>query len=264
MTHYETILLEKYERVALITLNRPEKLNSFNSTLRREFCDVALKINKDDNIWVVVLTGAGRAFGAGADLSDTESPLPLVGDQVEHMLNEEYKPGIMEIYNAPKPWVAAINGPCAGISYSYAMACDLVLMAATSYLYQPFSNIGLIPDGGATKLLPELIGPKRAYELMVFGEKVGAEKAIQIGLANRILPDKRFLEETMTFARDLAGRSPLSLRYTKEALHFSATSTLADSISKEAAVQSYCVDSEDARDAALAFFEKRKPNWAGK
>ena len=264
MSDYETILLERDGRVARISFNRPEKLNSFNGQLRREFYRAAQAVNADEDIWVVVLTGAGRAFGAGADLSDREEPLPKGGEGVEDILNAEYKPGVLAIHHARKPWIAAINGPCAGISYSYAMACDLVVMAESSYLYQPFVGIGLVPDGGSTWLLPSLVGAKRAYELMALGEKVSAEKAVDWGLANRLFPDEQFAEDAMAFAHQLAERSPLGLRYTKEAVSFAATHTLADTISKEAALQSFCIASADSKDAVLAFFEKRKPNWQGK
>ena len=179
MSDYETVLIEREGRVALVSFNRPEKLNSFNGTLRREFLRAAQEVNADNDVWVVVLTGAGRAFGAGADLSDTSEPAPNGAEGVEDQLNAEYKPGVLAIHHARKPWIAAVNGPCAGISYSYAMACDLMVMAESSYLFQPFVGIGLVPDGGATWLLPSLVGAKRAYELMAFGEKLGAEKAVE-------------------------------------------------------------------------------------
>jgi 2-(1,2-epoxy-1,2-dihydrophenyl)acetyl-CoA isomerase len=264
MSDYETVLIEREGRVARVSFNRPEKLNSFNGTLRREFLRAAQEVNADNDIWVVVLTGAGRAFGAGADLSDTSETPPNGAEGVEDQLNSEYKPGVLAIHHARKPWIAAVNGPCAGISYSYAMACDLMVMAESSYLFQPFIGIGLVPDGGATWLLPSLVGAKRAYELMAFGEKLGAEKAVEWGLANRMLPDDDFAGHAMSFAQELAGRSPMALRYAKEALAFAATHNLSDAISKEAALQPLCIGSDDAKEAIKAFFEKRQPNWQGK
>ena len=264
MSDYETILIEREGRVARVSFNRPEKLNSFNGTLRREFARAAQEVNADNDIWVVILTGAGRAFGAGADLTDTSEPMPNGGEGVEDQLNAEYKPGILAIHHARKPWIAAVNGPCAGISYSYAMACDLMVMAESSYLYQPFVGIGLVPDGGATWLLPKFVGAKRAYELMAFGEKLSAAKAVDWGLANRVLPDEAFSEHAMTFAQELANRSPLALRYAKEAISFGASHNLADTISKEAALQAFCIGSDDANEAIKAFFQKRSPEWRGR
>lgn len=264
MSDYETILIEREGRVARVSFNRPEKLNSFNGRLRREFACAAQEVNADNDIWVVILTGAGRAFGAGADLTDTSEPMPNGGEGVEDQLNAEYKPGILAIHHARKPWIAAVNGPCAGISYSYAMACDLMVMAESSYLYQPFVGIGLVPDGGATWLLPNFVGAKRAYELMAFGEKLSAAKAVDWGLANRVLPDEAFSEHAMTFAQELANRSPLALRYAKEAIAFGASHNLADTISKEAALQAFCIGSDDANEAIKAFFRKRSPEWRGR
>ena len=264
MSDYETILIEREGRVARVSFNRPDKLNSFNGTLRREFVRAAQEVNADDDTWVVVLTGAGRAFGAGADLSDTSEPPPNGGEGVEDQLNAEFKPGVLAIHHARKPWIAAVNGPCAGISYSYAMACDLMVMAESSYLFQPFVGIGLVPDGGSTWLLPNFVGAKRAFELMAFGEKLGADKAVEWGLANLVLPDEGFAEKSMNYAQELANRSPLGLRYTKEALAFAASHNLADTISKEAALQAFCVDSEDSTEAISAFFHKREPEFRGK
>ena len=264
MSDYETILIEREGRVARVSFNRPDKLNSFNGTMRREFLRAAQEVNADRDIWVVLLTGAGRAFGAGADLSDTSEPSPNGAEGVEDQLNAEYKPGVLAIHHARKPWIAAVNGPCAGISYSYAMACDLMVMAESAYLFQPFVGIGLVPDGGATWLLPSFVGAKRAYELMAFGEKLGAEKAVEWGLANRVMPDDEFAGHAMTFAQELAGRSPLGLRYAKEALAFGASHNLGDTISKEAALQVSCIASDDSKEAIKAFFEKRQPDWQGK
>jgi 2-(1,2-epoxy-1,2-dihydrophenyl)acetyl-CoA isomerase len=144
------------------------------------------------------------------------------------------------------------------------MACDLMVMAESSYLYQPFVGIGLVPDGGATWLLPNFVGAKRAYELMAFGEKLSAAKAVDWGLANRVLPDEAFSEHAMTFAQELANRSPLALRYAKEAIAFGASHNLADTISKEAALQAFCIGSDDANEAIKAFFQKRSPEWRGR
>lgn len=263
MSEYETLTIEREGHVARLAFNRPEKLNTFNTQLRREFILAARELNADDDIWVVLLTGNGRAFGAGADLSENNGGMGG-GQEVEDQLNYEYKPGVLAIRHARKPWIAAVHGACAGISYSYAMACDLVVMAEGSFLYQPFGAIGLVPDGGATWLLPQLVGSKRAFELMAFGEKLSAEKAVEWGLANRVLPLEEFPASAMAFAQELAAKAPLAMRYTKEAIAYAESHTLAETISEEAALQSLCIDSEDARNAVLAFLEKRSPEWQGK
>jgi 2-(1,2-epoxy-1,2-dihydrophenyl)acetyl-CoA isomerase len=260
---YDTLSIEREGRVARLAFDRPEKLNTFNARMRQEFVLAARELNADDDVWVVLLSGNGRAFGAGADLSENEGTMGG-GEAVEDQLNFEFKPGVLAIRHARKPWVAAIHGACAGISYSYAMACDLVVMAEGSFLYQPFAAIGLVPDGGATWLLPQLVGSKRAYELMAFGEKLPAEKAVDWGLANCVLPADDFAAAAMNYAQTLAAKSPLAMRYTKEAIAYAETHTLAESISQEAALQRLCIDSDDAKGAVRAFLEKRAPVWRGR
>ena len=265
MSEYETLNVTCSGAVARVAFNRPGSLNAMNGPMRRELFAAARELNLDDSIRVVVLTGEGRAFGAGADLAeDAGSGGLMVGAQTRDDLIHEFKPGVLAIAEAPKVWVAAINGPCAGISYSYAMACDLVLMSEDAYLYQPFSAIGLIPDGGSTWLLQKLLGSRRAYELMVLGEKVAAGKALDWGLANRVFAKEDFAEQVQAFAEDLAGRSPLALRYTKEALRFAATASLGDTITREAQLQEVCISSEDCPNAVAAFFNKKPYQWQGK
>ena len=264
MTEFETLKIERDGPVATLFFNRPEKLNTFNTTMRQEFVVAARALNLDDSVRAVVLTGEGRAFGAGADLSEGLESNMASGAATEDMLNYEFKPGVLSIATGPKPWIAAINGPCAGVSYSYAMACDLVVMADSAFLYQPFATIGLVPDGGSTWLLNKLVGSRRAYELMILGEKLTADKALDFGLTNKIFPADDFRSEVQIFAQDIASRSPLALRYTKEALRFADTASLGDSITEEARLQKLCIDSEDCGKAINAFFAKEKYEWQGR
>ena len=262
MSEYETLEISRDGSVITIALNRPEKMNTFNTVLRREIARAAIEADLDKSVRAVILTGNGRAFSAGADLSDGDGMAD--GKAVESDLNFEYKPGVLAIHNSSKPWIAVINGPCAGIAYSYAMACDLACMGESSYLYQPFSAIGLVPDGGATWLIPRLVGTKRAYELMALGEKLSADKAMAMGMVNRVFPDATLREDGLAYAQEVAERSPLALSYTKTAVNFGQTHNLDETISKEAALQSICIDSEDAKNAVISFFNKQKPVWKGR
>ncbi len=265
MSEYETISIRREGNIGRIAFNRPDKLNTFDTQLRLEFLAAARELNLDDSLRAIVLTGEGRAFGAGADLSEGDPSDGLgIGRVVEDMLNNEYKPGILAIANSTKVWIAAINGPCAGISYSYAMACDVAVMAEGAFLYQPFAQIGLVPDGGSTWLLNKLVGSRRAYELMMLGEKVSPEQALDWGMINRVFPAEGFEASAMAFAKRFADASPLSARYTKEALRIAATATLSQSISAEAALQVHCIDSEDSRNAVEAFFAKKPYEWQGR
>ena len=262
MSEYKTILVQRTGRVALVSLNRPDKLNAFDTALRREFISAAREVNADDDIRVVVLTGAGRAFSAGADLAEDGGIVDGAG--TEDMLNSDYKFGILAIDRAPKPWISAVNGPCAGIGTAYAMACDLMVMADDAYLYQAFAAIGLVPDGGATWQLARALGRKKAYELIVTGEKLGAGDAEALGLCNRVVPAGELVEQAVAWAQEIAGKAPLAMRYAKESLNFAMENNLADVISNEARLQHLCIDSDDAKEGAVAFLQKRKPEFKGR
>jgi 2-(1,2-epoxy-1,2-dihydrophenyl)acetyl-CoA isomerase len=261
MSDYETVLVERHDNVAVVSLNRPDALNSFNAALRRELLLAVREVNDDDSVRVVILTGAGRAFCAGADLA--EVPSQGANFRVEDQLNGEYKPILLDISEAPKPWISAVNGACAGIGSAFAMVCDLTVMAEDAYLYQAFAAISLIPDGGVTWHLVRTLGRKRAYEIIVTGEKVKAGKCLDWGLCNRVVPADKLLSETLAWAGELAGKAPLSLRYAKQALNDAIEDSMGDTISREARLQHLCVNSEDAKEGIAAFIEKRAPRWQG-
>jgi 2-(1,2-epoxy-1,2-dihydrophenyl)acetyl-CoA isomerase len=255
-------MVEQHGSVAVISLNRPDKLNSFDGVLRRELLLAVREVNENNSVRVVVLTGAGRAFSAGADLGDM--PEDKTHFRVEDQLNGEYKPILMEIHESSKPWISAVNGACAGIGSAFAMVCDLTVMADNAYLYQAFAAISLVPDGGATWHLVRTLGRKRAYEVIVTGEKVGAEKCLQWGLCNRVVPADLLLAETLSWAQEVAGKAPLSLRYAKQALNAAIEESLSDTISGEAKLQHICITSDDAQEGVVAFMQKRAPVWKGR
>jgi 2-(1,2-epoxy-1,2-dihydrophenyl)acetyl-CoA isomerase len=262
MGKYETVQIERHGSVAAVLLNRPDKLNSFDGALRREMLLAVREVNDDDSVRVVVLTGAGRAFSAGADLADI--PEDKTNFRVEDQLNGEYKPILMEILEAPKPWISAINGACAGIGSALGMVCDLTVMADDAYIYQAFAAISLIPDGGATWHLVRTLGRKRAYEVIVTGEKIRADKCLQWGLCNRVVPADKLLEETLAWAGEIAGKAPLSLRYAKQAINAAIEESVSDTISGEAKLQHICMSSADAQEGVVAFLKKRAPVWQGR
>jgi len=262
MSEYSTVTVVRHGAVAVVSLNRPDQLNSFNAGLRGDLLKAVREVNNDDSIRAAILTGAGRAFCAGADLTETATnPADF---RVDDQLNLEYKPTLLEIMEAPQPWISAINGAAAGIGSAFAMACDLSVMAEDGYLYQAFTSISLVPDGGATWHLARTLGRKRAYELIVSGEKIRAQKCLDWGLCNRVVPSAELLEQTLAWAQELAGKAPLSLRYAKQALNQAMEDSLPDTISAEARLQSICIDSADAREGVAAFIEKRPPVWQGR
>ncbi|MEM8561651.1 MAG: enoyl-CoA hydratase-related protein [Pseudomonadota bacterium] len=261
MTSFETVMVKRDGAVALVTLNRPESLNAFDADLRRDLLGAVRQVNEDPLINVGVLTGAGRGFCAGADLNEPAADEP--GFSVEDQLNEEYKPILMAIHDAPIPWLGAINGAAAGIGSAFAMNCDLVVMAESSFLYQAFAGIGLIPDGGATWHLVRSLGRHRAYEIIASGEKLAAQKCLQWGLCNQVVPDAELVSHTMSWAAELASKSPLALRFAKQALNHALNGTLDEAISFEAALQHRCITSADHKEGKAAFLEKREPRWKG-
>ncbi len=262
MSQYETVLVERHGAVAVVSLNRPDKLNSFNRELRRDLLLAVREVNDDNSVRVVILTGAGRAFCAGADLADI--PEDKATFRVEDQLNGEYKPALMEIHEASKPWISAINGACAGIGSAFGMVCDLTVMADDAYVFQAFAGISLVPDGGATWHLVRTLGRKRAYEVIATGEKIRADKCLQWGLCNRVVPAASLMEDTLAWAQELAGRAPLSLRYAKQAVNAAIEESVSDTISGEAKLQHICMNSADAQEGVIAFMQKRAPVWQGR
>jgi 2-(1,2-epoxy-1,2-dihydrophenyl)acetyl-CoA isomerase len=246
--------------VGVVTMNRPDALNCFNAELRRELLRAVREVNADDALRVAVLAGAGRAFGAGADL--TEDPGPDF--QVEDLLNGEYKPILLAIAGGAKPWISAVQGPCAGISSAFAMTCDLSVMSEEAYLYQAFAAIGLVPDGGATWHLVRTLGRRRAYELIVSGEKLPARRCLELGLCNRVVPTGQALDAALAWAEELGARAPLALQHSKALVYFAGEEGLDRTISEEARRQQLCIESEDAREGTTAFLEKRAPVWQGR
>jgi len=263
MSALEVITIENHGHVAVVSLNRPDDLNAFDAALRRDLLIAIRTVNEDDNVRVVVLTGAGRAFSAGADLKEFPQETDGVF-RVEDQLNGEYKPALMEIHEAPKPWISAINGACAGIGSALGMVCDLTVMAENAFIYQAFAAIGLVPDGGATWHLARALGRKRAYEIIVSGEKLSAAKCLEWGLCNRVVPAQQLLEETVAWANEIAQKAPLSLRYAKQSLNAAMEDNVADVISTEAKMQHLCLNSEDAEEGRQAFLDKRAPAWQGR
>lgn len=258
MSDLETVRYERRGAVALLALNRPQASNSFNARMRADLLAAVERADRDAAVCAAVLTGEGRNFSAGHDL--TEPPaIP-----VERLIESEYQPPLLAISRSPKPWIAAVNGAAAGIGSSFAMACDLMVMADDAFLYQAFVAIGLIPDGGATWQLVRQLGRRRAFEMIVDGEKMSAERCVALGLANRAVPAGELLGSALGWAEALSRKAPLALRYSKEALYAALERNLEETIGYEARLQSVTATSEDATEGARAFLEKRAPVFRGR
>lgn len=256
----ETVLYERHGRVAVITLNRPEVLNAFNRQLAHELRDAMIRASADREVRAVVLRGAEGCFSAGADL---KQGFPK-DRRVEDMLNTEFRPILDMIAGMEKPVIAAVGGPAAGIGLSFALVCDLVMMAEDAYLLSPFAAIGIIPDGGATWLLVRQLGYHRAYQLCIESERLAAQRCLELGLANRLVPAEQLDEQSLAWAQALAERAPLALARTKMAMRRAMTISLSEAIAYEAQLQNACIESEDAKEGVAAFLAKRKPEFKGK
>ena len=260
-----TVRLEKSESVATITLNRPEKMNAYNSIMLRELLSILGDIASDDSIRAVIITGEGRAFCAGADVQDVDALLSLQVEMSEDqdilkLLNR----AVLAIRQMPKPVVAAVNGVAAGGGANLALACDIIMASEKARLAENFINIGLIPDGGGTFFLPERIGYHRSAEIFFTGRILSAQEALDMGLYNRILAHEEVMKTAWELARDLAARPTRAISACKSVLNREAVPRLKANLEDEARNQRAMVLTDDAREGITAFTEKRKPVFKGR
>lgn len=262
MPAFDTVLYEVQDGVAVLTLNRPQRRNALNEALNRDLREALNAATDDSQVRAVVVAGAGESFCAGADLSVFQ-PLPTA-KQVYDGIWEQYQPVITAITTMPKPVIAAVNGTAAGAGASLALACDLRVMAHDAALLLAFSNIGLVPDAGATWFLARLVGYSRAFEIAAAGERITAESCLALGLANKIAPAADLRAISFAWARGLAERPTLALGLTKQALHHALLHELPTTIDFEARLQGRAVASADFQEGLAAFAEKRKPVFHGR
>lgn len=261
---YQTIVFEVSDGIARLTLNRPDRLNSFNTSMHAEVRDALSTLERDASARVLVLTGAGRGFCAGQDLGDRVvapgAAPPDLGLSIEH----GYKPLILTLRRLPLPVIAAVNGVAAGAGANIALACDLVIAARSAAFIQAFSKIGLVPDSGGTWLLPRLAGHARAMGLALLGEKLAAEQAAQWGLIWRCVEDVELPAEVETLARQLAAAPTRGLARTKQAMLGSWSHTLEQQLDVERDYQQELGRSADYAEGVAAFMEKRVPRFTGR
>ena len=260
---YQTILYDVAGGIARVTLNRPERLNSFNAAMHAELRD-ALGRAPGDGARVLVLTGAGRGFSAGQDLGDRQV-LPGGGRaDLGESIERNYKPLVLALAGLPLPTIAAVNGVAAGAGASIALACDLVIAAKSASFIQAFSRLGLVPDSGATWYLPRLVGSARATGLAMLGERLSAEQAAAWGLIWRCVDDADFAAAVDRLAAELAAAPTRGLVRTREALRASATATLAEQLDRERDLQRELGYTDDYAEGVAAFSEKRAPRFTGR
>jgi 2-(1,2-epoxy-1,2-dihydrophenyl)acetyl-CoA isomerase len=264
MTDFETLDLAVADGAATITLNRPDKLNAWNLQLGIDLRAAVEQVAEDEAVRAVLITGAGRAFSSGADLSESREEGDDGLPDLRARLKDRYHPIIVGIREMPKPVITAVNGPAVGIGCSLALSADLILAAESSYFLLAFVNIGLIPDGGSTAFVPARVGLARAAEMMLLGERVEAAKALEWGLVNRVVADDELRGEADALLARLAKGPTRAYANGKALLNRRMYADLHGQLEAEADLQGEQGASPDFIEGVVAFMQKREPNFTGK
>jgi 2-(1,2-epoxy-1,2-dihydrophenyl)acetyl-CoA isomerase len=261
---YEQIRFETADGVARITLNRPDRLNSFTTQMHGELRDALSRVATPGDARVLLLTGAGRGFCAGQDLSDRAVAPGAEPVDLGASIAENYRPLVLALRNLPLPVVCAVNGVAAGAGANVALACDIVVAAKSASFIQAFCRIGLVPDSGGTFFLPRLVGTARAMGLAMLGDKLSAEQAAAWGLIWKCVEDAELVTTTDALLKQLAQAPTRGLAAIKRALHASAGNTLEQQLDLERDTQRVLGYSDDYREGVAAFLEKRPPRFTGR
>lgn len=259
---YETITVDVSDQIATITLNRPDRLNAMPPAMADEIGDA---LDQLAGARCVLITGAGRAFCSGADLAGRDDGGQSIsgGQGAYRALTRSYNPMMMKLAKLSIPVVTAVNGPAAGIGCSLALAADFAIAGKSAYFLQAFVNIGLVPDGGASWMLPRLIGKARASEMMLLGEKIGGEKAADWGLIYKCVDDADLMAEAGALAARLAAGPTLALGIMRQNIANALDQDYASALRGEAEGQRIAGDSSDAREGAISFLKKRTAEFTG-
>lgn len=263
--HAGPVILEaRHEGIATLVMNRPDRLNALNNELASALNDALGRIAEDESIRVVVITGAGRAFCAGGDLS-------LIGKGRQTGATQELEPllragmqAVLKMRAMPQPVIAAVNGAAAGAGMNIALAADIRIAAEEATFGQNFAKVGLFPDYGGTYFLPQLAGPAKAAELFYTGDMIDAKTALSLGIVNQVVPAAQLEAEVKGLAEKIAQGPPAAIRAVKRTLFGSEKNKLAEALEHEVQEQIRCYLSEDCSEGIRAFFEKRRPRFQGK
>jgi 2-(1,2-epoxy-1,2-dihydrophenyl)acetyl-CoA isomerase len=259
MNEFETITYVIENNVATISLNLPKTMNAFSKQMRLDLKRAIDASDANNDVRVVVLRAEGKGFSSGTDLTQGLAGFKTIEEQII----EEYKPILMSIVNSNKPYIASVQGACAGIGASIALSCDLGVMAEGAFLYVPFAGISLVPDGGMAHFLVTAMGYKRAYQMFLESGRMQSDECLQYGLVNKVVEADKLVEATNTWAKTLAKGAPLSQKFGKQIMRQVHTSTYEETVDLEAKLQNNCFTSKDTLGAIDAFFKKKKPVFIG-
>lgn len=258
MPEYETILIERRDRVGLIRLNRPKAFNALNATLLKELMEALEVFDGDETIGAMVVTGNEKAFAAGADIKQ------MATASLVEMLQSDFIPTFDRIRGINKPIIAAVSGWCLGGGCELAISCDMIVASASAKFGQPEINLGVIPGAGGTQRLTKAVGKAIAMEMVLNDRRLSAEEALHYGLVNRVASVEDYLEEAVQLAGEVAVRAPLAIQLGKRAVNHAFDSFLSEGIADERSAFYALFATEDQEEGMAAFIEKRDPNWKGK
>jgi len=255
-----SILTEEKNNVLVVTLNRPEKLNCFNREMALQLISVLDKAENNNNVRAIIITGMGKAFCAGQDLSEAIDPN---GPGIKKIVGEHYNPIILKIRSIEKPIIAVINGVAAGAGANIALACDIIYASKSASFIQAFSKIGLIPDSGGTYTLPRLVGFNLASALMITGDKLSADDAKNFGIVYKVFDDENLMELSIASAIKIAAMPTKAIGLTKRLLNKTYTNSLEQQLVLEKNLQIEAANTLDYKEGVNAFLEKRNPDFKG-
>jgi 2-(1,2-epoxy-1,2-dihydrophenyl)acetyl-CoA isomerase len=262
---YKCLLYSVADRIATLTLNRPERLNALGDTLRDDLHDAVSKAGVDPEVRVLVITGAGRGFCSGGDVK-TMSERDQAG-QAAYTLHERVAPSrdqtVLAMRDCPKPIIAAVNGPAAGAGFNLALACDMRIASTAAKFTQAFVRRGLHPDWGGTYFLPRIVGTAKACELIFTGETIDAAEALRLGIVNAVVAPEELMAKTNELAGKIANGPPIAIRLAKRAIYRNQECSLREGLEYETYAQNICRETQDAKEGVKAFVEKRTPQFRG-
>jgi enoyl-CoA hydratase/carnithine racemase len=262
---FEDLIYERQGQVAVLTFNRPTRMNAMGNKLKEEIPRAMQRAEADPEVRAIVITGAGPAFCSGGDVKEmSELRAAGSGRSIKEKTQPSRDATLLSIYEARKPVIAAVNGAAAGAGMNLALAADIRIASTTARFSQAFVKRGLPPDTGGTYLLPRVVGLAKACELAFTGDTIDADEALRLGVVSRLVAPEELMNVSLELAKRIADGPPVAITLCKQSLHRGADGSLRDALARETAAFNVCAETEDANEGLMAFFEKRPPRFKGR